>query len=151
MRGLVTFLILALSTAAQARAIAGTCNESPEEAAAVAATVKDLFTAMERNDVAGQRRLIAPGFYLYEHARYDSEGFIGIVAGLHSEGKQPKWGLSELATHAACGHGWATWHDEATFQEGGKPTRVRFLESAVLHRAGDHWVLDFLHSTRLTP
>jgi hypothetical protein len=150
MRWLVTFLVLALSTAAQAQTTVGTCIESSEEVAVVAVTVKGLFAAMERNDVAGQRRLIAPGFYLYEDARYDSDGFIGIVGGLHSEGKKPKWALSELAAHAACGHGWATWHDEATFQEGDKRVHVSFLESAVLHWAGDHWVLDFLHSTRLT-
>ena len=150
MRWLATLLAFSLSTATQARATGGACSESTEQAVAVSAAVKDLFTAMERNDIDGQRRLIAPDFFLYEHARYDADGFIGIVSELHSAGKKPRWVLSGLTAHAACGRGWATWYDEATFQEGGTTTHKSFLESAVLHRAEDHWVLDFLHSTRLT-
>ena len=132
-------------------AAAPSCS-SPAAAAQVAGTVREFFAALAVDDDAAVRRLTTPNFYAFEVGkRYSGAELTKAIADAHKSGRILQWNIGPVDTRLDCNVAFAAWENRGAKGTAGKLRPAAWLESALLLRQGDHWVIDFLHSTPKDP
>ena len=128
-----------------------TCPK-PTSAKEVGDAVRAFFAALAADDDAALQRLTTPTFYAYDVGkRYSAPELSKVIADAHKSGRIIQWNIGQVDARIDCNLAFAAWENTgAAGSEGQLQARV-WLESALLVRQGDRWLIDFLHSTPKDP
>ena len=58
------------------------------------------------------------------------------------------WKVTEPDVHISGDDAWITYVNQGSITKDGKTVPQSWLESANLHKASGHWLIEFVHSTR---
>ena len=115
-------------------------------------TIQSFFAALATDDYVAVERVTAPDFYAFEIGkRYSGKELSDLIAKSHDEGRIINWGLGPMSMHVDCSVATATWENIGSAGSAGKLQPRAWLESAVLQRHDNRWLLVFLHSTPKDP
>jgi hypothetical protein len=67
----------------------------------------------------------------------------------HAAGKVFEWNVTEPKVHVSCNVAWITYINKGAVQDPSSRRDVTWLESAILDYRSGHWLIHFLHSTRV--
>jgi len=114
--------------------------------------LRAFFAALAADDQAAVQRLTTSGFYAYDVGkRYSGPELSKVIADAHKSGRIIQWNVGRVDARIDCNLAFAAWENTgATGTVGQLQTRV-WLESALLVRQQDRWLIDFLHSTPKDP
>lgn len=150
-----TLLTSCQSAAPMANATTLASSRSCSSAAAaqkVSETIRAFFAALAVDDDAAVKRLTTPSFYAYEVGkRMTGSELSKLIADAHKSGRIIQWNIGALDARVDCNIAFAAWENTGVAGTAAKMEPRRWLESALLLRQGDRWVIDFLHSTPRDP
>ena len=125
---------------------------SPASEAQVSETIRSFFAALAIDDDAWVRRLTTPDFYAFEIGkRLTGPELSKIIADAHKSGRTIQWNIGPVDAHVDCNIAFAAWENRGAAGTAAKMEPRAWLESALLLRQGDRWVIQFLHSTPKDP
>lgn len=125
---------------------------SDAEAAEVSKTVRSFFAALAVDDHATVQSLTTTNFYAFEIGkRYTGPELLKVIADAHRNGRIMQWNVGPVDTRIDCNLAFAAWENTGAAGTALKLEPRGWLESAVLLRRGNGWVIDFLHSTPKDP
>jgi hypothetical protein len=125
---------------------------SPASAEQVSETIRSFFAALTIDDDAAVRRLTTPNFYAFEIGkRLTGPELSKIIADAHKSGRTIQWNIGPVDAHVDCNIAFAAWENTGAAGTAAKMEPRAWLESALLLRQGDRWVIQFLHSTPKDP
>ena len=147
-------MLLAPHLGAPANAASGhgkACSK-PTSAQDVGGVVRAFFAALAADDDAAVQRLTTPNFYAYDVGkRYSRAELSRTIADAHKSGRIIQWNIGKVDARIDCNLAFAAWENTgAAGPEGQLQARV-WLESALLVRHDDRWLIEFLHSTPKDP
>ena len=146
---LVPSLAGAAASAAPARAKA--CPK-PTSAQELGNVVRAFFAALAVDDHAAVQRLTTANFYAYDVGkRYSGAELSKAIAKAHESGRIIQWGIGEVDARIDCNLAFAAWENTGAAGPKGQLQARVWLESALLVRHEDRWLIDFLHSTPKDP
>jgi ketosteroid isomerase-like protein len=149
MRAIVSGSVLALAMLLAAGPVAAACP-APDKTA-IEQTIRAMYAALAADDAAAFARLTAPDFYAYEGQRMTGPDLVAAIAKTHAAGRVLAWNLGAMDIHADCQTAWAAWENHGQVGDATAMRPMTWFESAALRRDGDHWVMTFLHATRVDP
>jgi len=115
-------------------------------------TIESFFAALAKDDYGALQRVTTADFYAFEIGKkYSGKELSDLIAKSHAEGRIINWGLGPMSLQVDCSLASATWENVGSAGSAGKLQPRAWLESAVLLRHDDAWVLAFLHSTPKDP
>lgn len=115
-------------------------------------TIHSFYDALAKDDYGAVQRVTTPDFYAFEVGkRYSGEELSDLIAKSHAEGRIINWGLGPMSMQVDCTVAAASWENIGSAGVAGKLQPRAWLESAALRRAGNRWLLAFLHSTPKAP
>lgn len=125
---------------------------SPASSGEVSDTVRSFFAALAADDDAAVRRLTTPSFYVFDVGkRYTGPELSKLIADAHKSGRILQWNIGAMDTRVDCAIAFAAWENRGAAGTTAKLEPRSWLESALLLRQGNRWVIDFLHSTPKDP
>jgi hypothetical protein len=125
---------------------------SPAATQEAAATIRAFFAALAVDDEASVRRLTTPNFYAFEVGkRFTGPELSKLIAETHRAGRILQWNVGPVDARVDCNMAFAAWENTGAAGTAGKMQPRNWLESALLLRQGDRWVIDVLHSTPKDP
>lgn len=125
---------------------------SPEARQEVSETIRAFFAALAVDDHAAVQRLTTANFYAYEIGkRYTGPALSKLIADAHAAGRVLQWNIGSIDARIDCHMASAVWENTGASGTAAKMEPRAWLESAVLLRQGNRWVIDFLHSTPKDP
>jgi hypothetical protein len=114
--------------------------------------VRSFFAALAVDDDATVRRLTTTSFYAFELGmRVTGPELSKLVADAHKSGRIIQWNIGPLDAWVDCNIAFAAWQNTGAAGTTGKMEPRAWLESALLLRQGDRWVVEFLHSNPRDP
>jgi hypothetical protein len=120
--------------------------DTPEHA------IRSFFQAVASDDEKAYLRLTSNHFYAFDAGkRFTGCELFDAVKSLHSSGIVLQWNLGPIDLHMRGSVAWAAWENHGAIGKAKAMEPMSWLESAALHRSGDRWTLDFLHSNRTEP
>jgi hypothetical protein len=123
---------------------------APQSQSEVVARVEALFAALTVMDDKAIEAVMTPDFYAFEGGRrFDRTSLVDVIRSAVQAGKKYKWSVTEPAVHATCHMAWITYRNQGQITDGENVQAVNWLESAVLRESHGHWLIAFLHSTRI--
>ena len=130
---------------------AQSCAQRPGEKAAVADTIRAMYADAMKNDIAAFDKLIEPGFYMFDGGqRFDGDAIMKLMAAQYAKGYVYAWTVNEPDVRVSCDEAWIAYMNRGSLTSpDGTVTPMSWLESAMLHREGHAWKLEFFHSTRV--
>lgn len=127
-----------------------TCTATDADKPAVAETMRMVFAAGMKNDVAGFDALIAPGFYMYDGGkRFDGDEIMTkMIVARQKQGYKYVWTVTDPVVEVDCNTAWIAYVNKGSLTNpDGAKTDLTWLESGVLEKRNGHWLLRFFHST----
>ena len=114
--------------------------------------VRLFYAALAKDDYAAVQGVTTPDFYAFEIGkRYSGKELSDLIAKSHAEGRVINWGLGPMSMNVDCSVASATWENNGSAGTAGKMQPRAWLESAVLRRQDNRWLIAFLHSTPKDP
>ena len=148
-------LLSCQSAAPTAEAVRSASRQPCSSAAATAEvsdTVRSFFAALTIDDDAALKRLTTPDFYAFEIGkRFTGPELAKLVADAHRSGRVMQWNIGPVDARIDCNLAFAAWENTGATGTGEKLEPRGWLESALLLRQGDRWIIAFLHSTPKDP
>ena len=127
------------------------CTASDADKPAIAAAVRNLFAAAEKDDVAAFDALLAPGYFMYDGGRrFDGDTILTkLLMEKQKQGYKWVWSVQDPQIEVDCTSAWIAYVNKGslTMPDGTKQD-LTWLESAFLEKRNGHWLLRFAHSTR---
>ena len=156
---LAGLVVSAALTGCQSAAPAGGVASASHRACAsdsakpeIAATIRALFAALAKDDDDAVRRLTTPGFYAFDLGkRFTGPELSKLVADAHRAGRTIEWNIGPVDARIDCNLAFAAWENQGAAGVAPNLAPRAWLESALLIRQGDRWIIDFLHSTPKDP
>jgi hypothetical protein len=149
---------LLMSCQSVAPGAAPSASVSPRSCSSAAAaqqvshTVRSFFAALAVDDDSAVRRLTTPNFYAFEVGkRFSGPELSKLIADAHRSGRVLQWNIGPVDARVDCSMAFAAWENIGAAGTAAKMEPRAWLESALLLRQGDGWVIDFLHSTPKDP
>ena len=139
-------IFAALLLLAATPVIAGTL--SADEAAVVDA-LKTMYVAATNDDLEKFRTVAAPDFYSFDGGkRFSGDELMALIKKLHAEGEVYVWTVNEPEVHIDGNTAWITYVNRGSVTDSSGKEDVTWLESAVLRKHENTWLIHFFHSTR---
>ena len=112
--------------------------------------VQALFAAMSAYDEPAMRATSAPDFHLLEVGEvWDMDKLVSAVTSGDGAATRRNY-FAVIDARTTGDRAWVSYWNRAVFTvPGGKAQNVEWLESAVMSKHGDRWLIEMLHSTRL--
>lgn len=113
--------------------------------------VQALFAAMSAGDGAAMRASSVPDFHLLEVGEvWDMDKLVSAVTGSGGAAARRNY-FAVIDDRIAGDRAWVSYWNRAVFKlPDGQTQNVEWLESAVMAKHGDRWLVEMLHSTRLS-
>lgn len=112
-------------------------------------TVQAFFDALRKDDEAAFQHVITDSFESFDGGqRFRGTELADEVRDAHARGVELNWSVGQLDTKIRCDVAWSSWENDGSAGTPPDVLPVRWLESAVLVRAGGDWKIDFFHSHR---
>ncbi|GAC1360915.1 MAG: hypothetical protein NVSMB3_09020 [Acidobacteriaceae bacterium] len=147
--GIAAIVLLAGVCPAQTGGGSG-CAASPTDNADVVQTMKTMFAAAEKDDLAKFHSVAAASFYAYDGGkRFDGDALMNLLKAAHDAGKTYVWTVTEPEVHVNCDLAWVSYVNQGSLQDSKGTLKLTWLESAILRRERGGWRIEFLHSTRV--
>ena len=119
---------------------------------AVARTVHAFFDALAADDYPALQQVTTPSFYAFDVGkRYSARELSEVVRRSHDAGRVINWNVGPITSRIDCSVASAAWENAGSAGTADKVESRAWLESAVLVRNDDRWLIDFLHSTPKDP
>jgi hypothetical protein len=100
------------------------------------------------DDDAAVRRLTTPNFYAFEIGkRFTGSELSKLIADAHRSGRTIQWNIGPVDARVDCNIAFAAWENTGAAGTAAKMEPRAWLESALLLRQGNRWIIAFLHST----
>lgn len=139
-------------TTASQTSLRGTQCDSLAAREDIKRTIQSLYDALAQDDYGAVQRVTTPDFFAFEIGkRYTGKELSDLITKSHAEGRIINWGLGVMAMHVDCTVATASWENVGSAGSAGKVQPRAWLESAVLRRHHDRWLIAFLHSTPKDP
>lgn len=123
----------------------------PDNADAVAETMREMYAALTADDEVRLKMIFAPGFYAFDAGkRFDGMALAELVKDAHKAGKTFVWTVTEPDVHVNCDWAWITYVNRGSVGDASASQPAIWLESAVLHYETGRWRIAFFHSARAT-
>ncbi len=117
--------------------------------AAVVDVLNTMYVAAATDDLAKFRTVAAPGFYSFDGGkRFTGDELMAFIKQLHADGKVYVWTVNEPEVHIDGNTAWITYVNRGSVADSTGKKDVTWLESAVLHKYDNRWMIHFFHSTR---
>lgn len=132
-----------------AAAHAQTCNDTPADKAAVADTLRTMYAAAISDDLAKFHSIAASSFYAFDNGkRFDGDALMVMAKKAHDKGYVYVWTVNDPDVHIDCDTAWITYTNKGSVQPSPSAAVIPliWLESAVLHRYGGTWKIEFFSS-----
>lgn len=114
----------------------------------VSQTIRAFFAALAIDDDAAVGRLTTPSFYAYDIGkRFTGPELSKLIADAHKSGRILQWNIGPVDARIDCNMAFAAWENHGAAGTAEKLEPRAWLESALLVRSGDRWLIEFLHST----
>ena len=111
--------------------------------------VQELFAAMSNVDYKKMKSLVTEDFQLLEVGEdWTIDDLINVVK--PSDYKRRNF-FNVIRSEVNGNMAWVSYWNKATFSNGEREEVVAWLESAVMVKQGDVWLIEMLHSTRVKP
>src|SRR5690349_14489791 len=109
--GLAALALVSCQTAApEGHASQRACPGANPET--VAATIRDFYAALARDDAAALRGLTTEGFYAYEIGkRYSGAELFKLIADAHASGRIMEWNIGAVDARIDCNLAFAAWEN----------------------------------------
>lgn len=118
----------------------------------VSQTIRSFFAALAVDDHAAVKTLTTPNFYAFEIGkRFTGPELSKLIADAHQSGRVMQWNIGAVEARVDCQLAFAVWENTGAAGTASRLEPRAWLESALLVRQGDRWVIDFLHSTPKDP
>jgi ketosteroid isomerase-like protein len=119
---------------------------------AVSAAIRAFFAALASDDEAALRRVTTPTFYAFDVGeRFTGPELSKLIGDAHKAGRILQWNVGPVDARVDCNTAFAAWENKGAAGTAGNLKPRAWLESALLVRSGDGWLIDFLHSTPKNP
>ncbi|MDT9600561.1 nuclear transport factor 2 family protein [Sphingosinicella rhizophila] len=136
-----------LVTAVPATAGTPACATKASDTADVEATIKNFFATIERGDIADARKMTTPGFHAFDVGKhFAGPELLDMIEGAQKQGRKIGFGIDKVEANVDCNFAWAHWLNPGNIDE----TPITWQESGVLRRAGKGWIIEFIHSERIS-
>jgi hypothetical protein len=127
-----------------------TASASAADEEAVVQTMRQMYVALTRDDLAGLRAVTTPDFYTFDGGLdLTGDEFLALIKGLHAGGKVFVWTVTEPKVRFEGKAAWITYLNRGSVQDAAGKRDVSWLESAVLLKQKGAWRVQFFHSTRV--
>lgn len=121
---------------------------SPDETAVVDA-LKTMYVAAASDDLDKFRTVAAPDFYSFDGGkRFTGDELMALIQELHAAGNTYVWTVNEPEVHVDGNTAWITYVNRGSLENASGKKDLAWLESAVLRKHADTWLIHFFHSTR---
>jgi hypothetical protein len=123
------------------------------DALAVADTLRAMYVAAVKDDLAGFHAITVPGFYAFDNGkRYDGDALMQMVMDAHARGVTLVWKVPDPDVHVFGDHAQIAYTNIGSIQTGvDAPVQpLSWLESAYLERRDGSWKIVFFQSERAT-
>ncbi len=149
-RTAAAFLSGLLATAPFAQSPSSGTQAAPDtDRAQIVEALRTVFVAATHDDLALFHRVTAPTFYAFDGGkRFEGDGLMDLIRQLHAAGSVYVWSVNDPEVHLEGATAWVTYTNRGSLQNAAGRTELTWLESAVLHKDGGTWRIQFLHSTR---
>jgi Domain of unknown function (DUF4440) len=129
---------------------AATCAGTPADQTQVVETMRTMYAAATRDDLAKFHTVAAPDFYAFDGGqRYDGDALMNTLKSLHASGKVYVWTVTEPHVESDCHLAWITYINRGSIKDASGTKELSWLESAVLEKQAGAWRIHFFHSTRV--
>ena len=126
-------------------------NASPISAddAAVIDAMKTMYAAATTDDLAKFYTVASPDFYSFDGGkRFSGDELMAFIKEVHAAGKVYVWTGNEPEAHVDGNTAWITYVNHGSVTDASGKKDVTWLESAVLRKHENKWMIHFFHSTR---
>lgn len=142
-------ILLALGVMTGLREVAGANEQQQDDQSRVTATMRAMYAAATRDDMAGFHEVAAPGFYAFDAGKkFTGDELMQLIKTLHASGKTFVWTVNEPDVHVTGDIAWITYTNRGSIDDGSGRKEMTWLESAILRKQADKWRIEFFHSTR---
>ena len=142
----------ALSNGSPPVPISATPCASAASTQGVSDTIRLFFSALAIDDDAAVKRHTTGSFYAFEVGkRFTGPELSKLIVDAHKSGRIMQWNIGPVHAQVDCNIAFAAWENTGAAGTAGKLESRAWLESALLLRQGDRWVIAFLHSTPKDP
>jgi ketosteroid isomerase-like protein len=115
-------------------------------------TMQSLFTAMGQENLDQFHHVTCPNFYLFDNGKQLSgDEIMNWIKKAHASGTSFVWQITQPQVNVDGNTAWITYINQGSITNATGKKDMKWLESAVLNRAGDGWCIRFAHSTREQP
>ena len=113
-------------------------------------TVRSIFAAAARGDVAKFDSVINRDFYIFDGAaRFNADTIVPLIKAQHAAGKRYQCNVTEPEIHISGHTAWIAYVNKASITDASGSVNQDWLESAVLEKQAGTWKIVFMHSTRV--
>lgn len=146
---LAAFAIAALSACAHTAPAPATCPALDKAIAEVGQTMRDMYAALQTDDLAAWRGVTTPDFFSYDVGqRFDGDALLNLIKQRHAEGVVFEWAVNDPQVEVTCDMALVTYVNTGSATQAGVKRELSWLESATLKHDGQRWRIRFFHSTR---
>ena len=115
-------------------------------------TVNTIFTAIQTDDAAKLKSVIAPDFYIFDGGRrFNAEEVIATFKAQHLAGKRYEWNVTEPDIHISGNNAWIAYVNDGNISDASGGVHQQWLESGFFEKQAGTWKVVFMQSTPVPP
>lgn len=124
------------------------CPAPATAAAAVGQTMRDMYAALQADDLNAWRAVTTKDFFAYDVGqRFDGDALMELIKQRHAEGVVFEWTVNDPKVEVDCNVALVTYVNTGSTTQAGVKRPRTWLESATLRHDGARWRIRFFHST----
>ena len=117
--------------------------------AAVIDAVKTMYVAASTDDLARFYTVASPDFYAFDAGkRFTGNELMALIKKAHADGEVYVWTVNEPEVYVDGNTAWITFVNRGSVTDASGKEDVTWLESAILRKHDNKWLIHFFHSTR---
>ena len=111
--------------------------------------MREMYAALQTDDLAAWRVVTTPDFFSYDVGqRFDGDALLNLIKQRHAEGVVFEWTVNDPKVEVTCDMALVTYVNTGSATQAGVKRELSWLESATLKHDGQRWRIRFFHSTR---
>ena len=108
-----------------------------------------MYVAASTDDLARFYTAASPDFYAFDAGkRFTGNELMALIKKAHADGKVYVWTVNEPEVYVDGNTAWITFVNRGSVTDSSGKEDVTWLESAILRKHENKWLIHFFHSTR---